>query len=243
MMAARPWKADRGTSFYLAMAGVAAMVAAVGFSTTYFIPVAASRFAGPWIAHVHGLLFFAWIALFVAQTSLIRGRGLALHRRLGLVMAPLALAMALSGLGVGLHAVRRDLAAGMGDSAPSQLIGVITTMIIFLAYVALAWAMRKRPDWHKRMILLATIAVLWPAWFRFRHLMPWLPRPDLLLAVIVSDSLIVIAMARDRLKFGRVHPSYWAFGLPLIAEHVAEACLYDTPVWRAVARSLYSALA
>lgn len=242
-MAGYPWRADRGTSFYLAIACVAVAAAAIGFSTTYFIPVATGRFPGPWIAHVHGFLFLSWILLLVVQTNLIRRRTMNLHRRIGSWALPLALAMALSGIGVGVHAVRRDLADGIGEVAYSQLIGVVAAMTIFVLYVGIALWNRKRPDWHKRMILLATIAILWPAWFRFRHLMPWLPRPDILLAVVASDSLIVIAMMRDRLKFGHVHPAYWIFGLGLIAEHVAEVVLFDTPVWRATARAIYTAIA
>ncbi len=241
-MAVSPWQRDRGTAFYVAMACVAAAAVAIGFSTTYFLPVADARFEGPWIAHVHGLLFIAWILLLIVQASLIRRRNPRLHQRLGLIALPLALVMAASGVGVGLYAVHRDLGAGVGDFAYSQLLGVLTAMTILVVFVGVALRLRKRPDWHKRMILLATIAVLWPAWFRFRHLMPWLPRPDILLAVVVSDALILVAMVRDRLKFGRVHPAWWLFGLPLIAEHVLEAVLFDAPFWRATAHAAYTAL-
>ena len=173
---------------------------------------------------------------------LVRRRNTRLHRKLGLIALPLAPAMAASGLGVGLYAVTRDLAAGVGEEAYSQLVGVASAMAIFVLYVAIALAMRKRPDWHKRMILLATVAILWPAWFRFRHLMPWVPRPDITLAIVVSDSLILIAMLRDKLKFGRVHPAYVIFGLLLIADHVGETLLYDSPAWRAAAQALYGLL-
>ncbi len=183
-----------------------------------------------------------WVALLLVQPILVRRRKTQLHRKIGLVALPLALAMAASGLAVGVYAVTRDLAAGGGEEAVSQLIGVATGMAIFVLYVAIALALRKRPDWHKRMILLATIAILWPAWFRFRHLMPWLPRPDITLAVVVSDSLILIAMLRDKLKFGRVHPAYLVFGLLLIADHVGETLLYDSPAWRAAAHALYGLL-
>jgi hypothetical protein len=221
---------------------VAVAAVAIGFSTTYFIPVASGAFAGPLVAHVHGLLFMSWIAMMLIQPLLVRRRRTGLHRRLGLVALPLAVAMAVSGLGVGLYAVTRDLAAGVGDVAYSQLTGVATAMLIFVAYVSIALAMRRRPDWHKRMMLLATIAVLWPAWFRFRHLLPFVPRPDILLAVVVSDSLVLAAMVRDRLRFGHIHPAYLIFGSLLIAEHVCEVFLFDTPAWRAAATAIYRAL-
>ena len=74
---------------------------------------------------------------------------------MGWVAVPLALAMAVSGLAVGTFAVSRDLAAGVGDFAYSQLTGVASAMVIFVIYVAMGIAARKKPDWHKRMMLLA----------------------------------------------------------------------------------------
>jgi hypothetical protein len=242
-MAANAWLGDRNTAFYLAMAWLAAAAALAGFSTTWFFPMAGGTFHGPAVAYVHGLLFFSWIALLIVQVSLVRRRNLRLHKRLGLLALPLAPAMAVSCTLMGLYAVERDLAAGAGDIAYAQLIGVLMSMLIFLAFVAIALALRRRPDWHKRMMLLATIAILWPAWFRFRHFLTWVPRPDIVLAIVLADSLILLAIVRDALKFRRVHPAWLIFGLGLIAEHVAELLLYDTPAWRATARALYSALA
>lgn len=201
--------------------------------------MATRQFGGPTIAHLHGLCFFGWIGLLLVQASLARRKRLRLHQRLGLLSIPLAIAMAATGLGVGMFAVRRDLAAGAGEAAYSQLVGVVTAMLFLLLFVAIAFATRRRPDWHKRMILLATVAVQWPAWFRWRHLMPWLPRPEIWLGVVVSDSLILIAALRDRLRFGRVHPAYAIFGALLIAEHGSEILLYDSPGWRAAARAMF----
>jgi hypothetical protein len=242
MAAARHWRGDRAGRFYVAFALVALSAVAIGFSTTYFLPLAGGTFAGPPVAHIPGLLFIAWISLMLLQPLLVRRRRTRLHRKLGWIALPLALAMAASGLGVGVHAVARDLASGGGDVAYSQLIGVVAAMSFFVAYVSIALAFRKQPDWHKRMMVLATIAILWPAWFRFRHLLPFVPRPDVVLGVVVSDSLILIAMVRDRVKFGRVHPAYLIFGLLLIAEHLGEVAFFDSPAWRAAARSIYGLL-
>jgi hypothetical protein len=240
--AALHWKVDRAGWFYVAIAMVAVAAVTIGFSTTYFIPVAGGTFAGPLVAHVHGLLFMAWIAMMLLQPMLVRQRRSGLHRKLGLIALPLAAAMAISGLGVGTFAVSRDLAAGAGGVAYSQLIGVVAAMTIFVLYVSIAVATRRKPDWHKRMMLLATIAVLWPAWFRFRHLLPFVPRPDIVLGVVVSDSLVLVGMLRDRLKFGQIHPAYLIFGSLLIAEHVCEILFFDTYAWRAAAAAIFQAL-
>lgn len=239
-MASDTWALDRGASFYLAFAAAAAVAALVGFSTTYFIPVAGGRFSGPLVAHLHGLLFFGWIGLFATQAILARSRAIGWHRKLGAAALPLAAAMAATGVGVGMFAVRRDLGAGVGEFAYSQLVGVVTTMLWLLILVSAALLARRQPDWHKRLMILATVAVLWPAWFRWRHLLPMIPRPDIWLGVVVPDSLIVIAAARDLLKFGRVHPAYLWFGLPLISENILEVLSFDSPAWRVVAKALFA---
>ncbi len=238
-MARNRWQGDRGSLFYLLFALTAVGAALIGFSTTYFLPVMSGQFGGPTIAHLHGLLFFGWIALLLVQVMLARQGRLRTHQRLGLLALPWAVGMTATGIGVGMFAVRRDLAAGTGELAYSQLVGVVTAMSILVLYVGIAFATRRKPAWHKRMILLATIAVLWPAWFRWRHLLPWIPRPDIWLAVILSDSLILAAALRDRLRFGRVHPAWLIFGTLLIAEHVAELFLFDSSAWRATAKAMF----
>ena len=235
------WKRDRGTSFYLAFAAVAAVAALVGFSRTYFIPFAGGSFSGPPVAHLHGLLFFGWIGLLATQTVFARRKEIRRHRTLGAAALPLAAAMAATGVGVGMFAVRRDLGSGVGEFAYSQLVGVVTTMLFLLVLVGAALLKRRESDWHKRLMVLATVAVLWPAWFRWRHLLPMIPRPDFWLGVVVSDSLIVIAAARDLWKFGRIHPAYLWFGSLLIGEHVLEVLAFDTPPWRAIAKALFHA--
>jgi hypothetical protein len=236
------WKADRGTFFYVAFAWVAVVAALVGFSTTYWLPLARRTFGGPPIAHLHGLFFFSWIALLTAQVHFARAKKIRIHQRLGNASLPLALAMALTGFGVGMMAVRRDLAEGQGEASYSQLVGVVTAMLVLLLLVGAAYAKRKTPDWHKRFMLLATVAVWWPAWVRWRHLMPWVPDPFLWLGFVIPDSIIVIAALRDRLKFGRIHPVYLWFGSLLIADHLAETLSFETPPWRALGRALFSLL-
>jgi pimeloyl-ACP methyl ester carboxylesterase len=58
-------------------------VAVVGFSTTFFFPLARGTFAAPPIIFIHGGLLFSWLFFFILQASLIRSRSVALHRRMG----------------------------------------------------------------------------------------------------------------------------------------------------------------
>ena len=73
--------------------------------------------------------------------------------------------------------------------------------------------------------------------------MPWVPNPDLVLAVIVPLALVPIAMLRDKLAFGRVHSAYLIFGLALVVEQSTEFLLFDTAHWRLISKAVYSAIA
>ena len=228
--------------FYIAMALFMLAVALTGFAGTFIAPLGQGRFEAPPIVFIHGGLFFTWVLLFVVQPSLIGRGAYGLHKALGVFGLCLAVAMAASGLGVGVWATTRDLAAGIGDVAVSTLVGTCTAMGLFLGLVIAGVAFRHRPETHKRLMLLATIAVLWPAWFRFRHYFPGVPHPEIVFAVVMADSLILICMLRDRLELGRIHPVYLWVGSFIIAEHVLEAALFDSPPWRLVAYGLYDLL-
>ena len=235
------WQKDRATSFYRLAALLAVLVAVTGFFLTYIQPMAQGRFTGPSWSHVHGSLLAGWLALMVAQTSLV-GMNLRLHRRLGWTALALAPAITASTFAIAVEAAQRDVAAGGGPDAVSGILGSLTATTIFLLLVLAAIAMRKRPQWHKRIMFIATVAILWPAWFRWRHFLPGMPRPDISLGLILAYAPIIIAMIRDRLRFGAVHPAYWLLGLGLIAEQSLEVFAFDTPIWRAVAQTLFAVL-
>lgn len=92
-------------------------------------------------------------------------------------------------------------------------------------------------------MMLATLVVLWTAFFRFRHLMPWVPRPDLWLGLVLADLPILIAAVRDRIVYGHVHPVWAIFGTLLIAEKSLETMLlFETTLWRDLRAGVYRLL-
>lgn len=229
------------SGFHVGMALVGLTVVLLGFSRTYFAPMARGDFQAAAVVHLHGGLALGWVLLFVLQPSLIRAGRYDIHVRTGLLGLPLAAATALTAVPVALLAVERDLASNFGPGAVSTLPGVLTSMAIFLGLVlAAAWAaFRGRGAVHKRLMLLATIVVLWPAWFRLRHWLPGVPDPQFWLGVVAADSLMAAAMIRDRLAEGRVHPVWWWVGVPIFVEQTLEAVFYDAPLWRSAATFLY----
>ena len=237
---ANPWARDRAGWFYVGFGLLSLAAVFTGFSTTYFLPMAQRSFAAPLVVHLHGALCLAWVLLFIIQCLLVRARHSRVHRRLGLAGIPVALGVLATGLGTASWATARDLATV--PTALATMIGTLTSLTIFSVFVILGIANRRRPDWHKRLMMLATIVVLWPAYFRFRHLLPWVPRPDIWLALVLADLPILVAAVRDRLVYGRVHPVWAIFGTALFVEQAAEVMLFDTSVWRRLGEAVHGLL-
>jgi uncharacterized membrane protein YozB (DUF420 family) len=239
---ANAWARDRARTFYLAFGAMAVAAVLIGFSTTYFISGPRGSLNIPWLVHVHGWTAMSWVGLLVAQVILVRSGRSRLHRQMGKLAIPLALSVWGSGIAVGVWVVERDL-PGQGDSAYESLSGTIISLTMFLALAIAAVLLRRKPDWHKRLMVLATIVVLWPAFFRFRHLMPFVPRPDLLLGLLLADLPILIAAVRDRLRWGRVHPA-WAFvGSAVFVEQAVETLAFGSGFTTPLGRALYALLA
>ena len=225
------------------MAWFAIAVALVGFSKTFFLPLAQGSFVPLPAAYAHGALMFSWVLLFALQASLIRMRAHAWHRRLGWLGLVLAVGIAWSTVAMGVQAMQRDAALDPGPGAASTLVGSCTAMLGFLAMVGAGVRYRRRPDIHKRLMLLATIAVLWPAWFRFRHFFPSVPFPEWMFAIVAADSLVLVLAWYDWHSRGRVHPVTAWVGGALVADHVLETLAFDSTGWRVLANALARILA
>jgi len=224
------------------MAIVALLAVLIGFAKTFIIPVAAHQFSAPVFIHIHGAFAFAWIFLFFTQTFLIYVHKYSVHQALGFAGLFISAGVMITMIPAGVFVVERDLREGFGESAYSSLVGVITSGVLFFSLVVAGILKRKAAESHKRLMLLATIVVLWPAWFRFRHYFPSVPRPDIWFALVLAESLIVVAWLWDKLKHGKVHPVLKYVGLFIILEQTCEVIVFDSPPWRQVAKWVYSLL-
>ena len=224
---ANAWARDRARDFYLLFGAMALAAILIGFSTTYFLPGVHGTLNIPSVVHAHGWLAIAWVLLLIAQVLLVRSNRTRIHRKLGMLGLPLAVGIWASGIATALWATARDL-PGTGYAAYSITSGSTMSLTIFLLLASIALAMRRQPDWHKRLILLATVVLLWPAFFRFRHFVPSLPRPDIFLALLLANLPILIAAIRDKMRYGVVHPAWKWVGSAVFVEQVLEFIAFET---------------
>src|ERR1044071_9246719 len=79
--------------FYTGMAVAILITVFAGFARTYFLrPYFEPQPLLP-LLHLHGVVFTAWVVLFITQTALVAARRTDIHRRLGVAGAALSALM------------------------------------------------------------------------------------------------------------------------------------------------------
>ena len=234
--------------FYVTMAAVCAAIAFGGFAGTFWLQLPAATFVGSAMLHLHALLFSAWTALFLSQAILVfRGR-VAHHQAWGLVGIALATSMLFTGLAVAIGSLETRLEAGYGDAARAFMIVPVSAIVLFFGLFAAAIANLHRTDWHKRLMLVATISLLQPAIARFYFLAatgggpgmrPGLGPPRAVEFAygpgLLVIALIVLAILYDWRWRGRPHGAYlWGLGT-VVAVMALRVPLSRTPAWYAMA--------
>src|SRR5215207_5848562 len=155
------------SKFYVTMAAIFAAIAFGGFFSTYWLQVARGTFIGAPMLHLHGLLFSLWTLFFLSQAILVANGGLRHHKAWGLAGISLATAMVLVGITVAVHGLGRRLELGYGDAARAFAFVPVSGALLFGGLVAAAIANWRNPEWHKRLMLVATGALLQPPIARY----------------------------------------------------------------------------
>jgi hypothetical protein len=222
--------------FYMALACMA--VAFTGFAPTYWLPLANRSFSASPVVHFHGLLFFAWSLYFAFQSWLVASGKVAWHRSIGMIGVSLATAMTIFGFLVAVNVMKRSAAAGLTNEGIEFAIVPLSGILFFAVVVALAIAAIRRPETHKRLMLLAGISVLDAAvarWFLTFLAPPGPvgppPVPVTIAPAIVAYLLLVVAMVFDWRARGRLHPVYIYGGIALIAVKLLNWPISVTPFW------------
>jgi hypothetical protein len=163
--------------FYVGMAATCVAIAVIGFAPTYWVLLAGGTLDVPPITHVHAVFFYGWTLFFLMQTWLAASGKLTRHRELGVAGVALASGMCFVGLGMAISSIKRFEAAGFGDAARAFSIVSVTAIALFAVLFAIAVLNVKKPEVHKRLMLVATASMLQAAIGRWFLLFLAPPRP------------------------------------------------------------------
>ena len=224
--------------FHPAAVAALAAVVFVGFAKTYYFRAFSGLPSLAQPAHVHGLIATVWIALHYTQARLVAAHRVDLHRRLGIFAAFVAALLAVQAISMAVG----NAAAGHGPAGrdPLQFLSVpLGTTTMFTLFVGSALALRRQREWHKRLMLLATMTLLVPAMGRLdAQIMQPLGLPRLALAPAVSVGFVAWAWMHDWRRLGRVHPAYIVGGIALIVSIPLRRWIGFTDAWLPIARWL-----
>ena len=224
--------------FYVAMAILLLTMIVVGFWPSYFGPLLRGATQAPWILHLHGSIFMGWMFMLVAQSVLAAQGRIRQHRAVG--NFGIALGSVVFALGVLVSFVAPVMTFNAGtrtlDEAAGFLLIPLGDMALFGPLFFSAVAYRNKPELHKRLMILATIAIAFAAIFRMQAI-----GVPLAAGLTIWFALPLIGMAYDFKTRGRVHPVYFVgtAGMIVAALRIPFSA---TETWLSIARPIIESL-
>ena len=210
---------------YVGLAMLAIAMAVAGFWPTYFGPLLAGSVDKPIFIHFHAAIYIGWLALFLTQAALAASGRVSAHMRLGRFAVGYGVLVIVAGLIAAFGMFTLRVRAGGVAEAQGRLLGPLVDMAVFTPLFVAALYNRRKPELHKRFMIVATSYLLIAAVGR----MTFLGEPrNLFLVQLVWVAPIMLAMAHDFVRHRRLHPIYVA-GLVLF--------VVTGPALRIVARS------
>ncbi len=217
-------------AFFSGMAVLMLATVLVGFAPTYYL-------AGLWnaplpsrIIEVHGAVFSCWILLLLAQTTLASTGRLAVHRRLGIAGVLLACAMAIMGVLAAIDALDRGIPPH-GDAAAFFIVP-LSAILLFTTLAVCGFERRADPAAHKRLMLLATIALMGAPIARL-HLAVVYRQPHA--ADRASETFLLLLLAYDLWSTRKVHRATLGGAALVALVHELTGPIGTTAAWHGIA--------
>jgi hypothetical protein len=218
------------TRFHSYFALAVSLLIIVGFFRTFY--------ARPWfdlpplpsLMVLHGIVFTTWLVLFVVQTQLVATRRVAVHRKLGIAGAVLALAVIVIGVITALKSAAIPQPRPLGMSSQQFSIVALTSIALFAVFIVAAIALRRKPEYHRRLMVFAMISVLGPPIARLLMLFH-AGRYFLIVQSGIAVVLVMWCLINDWRKQHIVHPIYVVGGLVVVLSWPLRIAIGQTETW------------
>lgn len=228
----------RHDRFYLVMPVLLLTFVIIGFSRSFYLQTAFDFPELPWHLHAHGAILSIWFVVAALQPWLIRNRRFRAHRRLGVSAVALAVAV----IAISVWTVAQRDAPTIVEN-PSRGAGNLASLFMFAACLTFALMLRKRPNAHKRLMLLASIPLAAPALDRIGRIpavgttlepfLSWFDAPvEVAVATVGFLVLVATVVISDLVILRRVHIGTWTglFGIFVVAP-VLTIATTSTGLW------------
>jgi hypothetical protein len=228
--------------FYSRMALFLVAVVFLGFAPSFYLRDIVPSYPRPNptlppAVMFHGLMFTLWMALLVVQTQLVSTRRVETHMKLGMAAMLLAIALIPVMYLTAVWGVARESHPPFTDRLNWTAIPLaVIPAFAFLIYEA--WRRRREAQWHKRLMLGATIMFAAGPGFGRIPLAPptfWGFTAQLLVGTALLYAPLFIW---DRRTQGKIHPATWTGYAVATATAIIPLALIYTNSWASVAAKL-----
>jgi hypothetical protein len=198
-----------GRGYFLWVSLILLALTLVGFGDNLFTDIHQPSNSQPRFI-VHGLFSLGWTLILVSQAGLVRAGNVRLHRKIGT-------AAVLTFVGVALSTLYLFWVVWKGwDAMPPHIRANRILLPAAALLVWLGWANRRRPQFHKRLMLVATLLLMEPVISRTFDplLVPFIDHlPEPRIEALYKPYLLTIwlglfasLLLYDLRSMGRVHP-------------------------------------
>jgi hypothetical protein len=202
----------------------------IGFSNSIHARMASENSGLRAAVTFHGVLFLSWFVIFLIQSLLIPKNRILLHRRLGYFSAFVAVAICLDGPYIALEGVRRGALGTDGTAFMAVMIGDI---VCFAVFIVLGMIYRRKPETHKRFMLLGTLSLLPPSIIRWPFIEGIQPAVGVIMLVLLA--IAPLSDFASKRKISAV--SLWG-GVALLASVPLRIAISHSVIWHEFVKRL-----
>ena len=214
--------------FYVGMSIAILITVFAGFAPTYYLRPYFNTSPLMPLLHLHGFVFTSWVLLFIVQVGLVATHRTNIHRRLGIAGGVIAVLMILVGVSTAVIRARQGATPPGGPSPLAFLVVPLGDMLVFAVLVGAGFYFRRRPDVHKRLMMLATIGILAAAIAR----LPFAIMQAGPIAFFgLTDVFVLVCIVYDLVTLRRIHRATALAALLIVASQPLRLVIGGTQAW------------
>ena len=221
-----------GQAQYVIIAILAIVITVIGFWQSYFGPFFYGTLDAHWAIHLHTAIFMIWLVLFLGQAVIAYKKKIVKHISVGTYFGIPWGAVILI---IGFFITFAVIIPGIGrehtvDDYASSLLGSLGDIITFGIFFIAAVIYRGKPDSHKRLMVLATVALLGAPVARLGL---FGGVTEIAIFIILRLLPLIVAMGYDRWLRNKVHTVYW-IGLGILFLNISRLFWARTETWQTI---------
>lgn len=190
----------------------------------------------PLAVHFHAAAMASWLLLLVVQSTLAQRMDLALHRKIGWV--GLVLVLAIPPLAIAACVAMMRAHAVPPFFTPAFFLTLVAVeSLTFAGLVIAAIALRRRTQWHRRLMIGATIILLEPAFGRLLP-MPLMGGWGEWVAMVLQLVAVGIVARHDLGARGKLHAATLLVAGAVVFTHLFDTIVGATPAMIGLAGSI-----